>query len=339
MRENDGLQAHNLSSWWRLFCSSYEELIQSITNPVRASYSLLDLGETSLTINNNNNNNIASEPLEIIREDLQLANPRNEVLECSFWRRKSASVLFASGAAHNAHWRASINSYRNSIDSVDGGSSGSGRWSTVSDPAEELSLVSPAAFDAATSDPCIIYLHEMSSSRKECVYLREKILSAGFSLFAIDFSGSGMSGGDRVSFGHFEQDDLRAVLDYLYASGRASKVGIWGRGIGGAATLLHLRSSGSFHYKSLMLSKKHAQKLQVVECKETGRLLCVRPSSLRLPFRFTRTDVNNGDFVLLSIGNTLVKGMTPEQCMQLIKRNQDQRLRIAGYAKAEQGVC
>lgn len=334
MRKNDSLQANSLSTWWRLFCTSYEELIQSITNPVRASYSIMDLGEVELTIDPNkhttnslDNNN--AEPFTVVREDLQLANARNEVLECSFWHRKSAS---ATTTGDQAHWRESVSSYRSSIGSVEGRVS-------VSDPAEELMLLSPPAFAAATSAPCILYLHEMSSSRKECVYLRERILAAGFSLFALDLSGSGMSEGDRVSFGHFEQDDVRTVLDYLYATGRASCVGIWGHGIGSAAALLHLRSASSVHYKSLMLTKKQAQQLQVVEDKDTGHLLCMRPSSLRLPFRLTRTDVNNGDFVLLSIGNEPVKGMTAKQCLERIAESQDPRLRIAGYAKSDQGMC
>ncbi|KAF1329195.1 hypothetical protein FI667_g6210, partial [Globisporangium splendens] len=335
LRENDGLQAHNLSTWWRLFCTSYEELIQSITNPVRASYSLQDLGETTFTVHSKSN---PAESFEVVREDLQLRNVRNEVLECSFWQRKPSS---ASSVPLVPHWRASVHSYRRvSVDSVDSIGDGN-RWSTVSDPTMpiamgELLTLSPAAYQAAMAPPCIVYLHEMSSSRKECVYLREKILAAGFSLFALDLSGSGMSEGDRVSFGYFEQDDLRAVMDYLYATGRASCVGIWGRGIGGAATLLHLRQARGFQYKSLLLPKKDAKKLQVVEDKATGQLLCVRPSSLRLPFRFTRTDVQNGDFVLLSVGNVPVKGLSVEQCMQLIKRNDDPRLRIAGYVKAKQ---
>ncbi|GAB9465512.1 hypothetical protein Gpo141_00002919 [Globisporangium polare] len=337
MRKSDSLQANSLSTWWRLFCTSYEELIQSITNPMRASYSIMDLGENEFTIDPSKCTQISSldsssmEPFVVVRDDLQLANARNEVLECSFWHRKAASTATSTTGDQQAHWRESVSSYRSSIGSVNEGSRAS-----ASDPAEELMLLSPPAFAAATSAPCILYLHEMSSSRKECVYLRERILAAGFSLFSLDLSGSGMSEGDRVSFGHFEQDDVRAVLDYLYATGRASRVGIWGHGIGSASALLHLRSAESFHYKSLMLTKKQAQQLQVVEDKETGHLLCMRPSSLRLPFRLTRTDVNNGDFVLLSIGNVPVKGMTAKQCLERIAESQDRRLRIAGYAKSDQ---
>lgn len=329
MRKNDGLQATSLASWWRLFCASYEELIQSITTPVRADYSLADLGESEFVVTPETD----GEPFAVVREDLQLTNVRNEALACSFWRRKDGSGPRAIGGGGGfGHWRESVSSYhRSSVDST-----ASGRLSSA-DPAEELLLLSPPAFAAATADPCVVYLHEMSSSRKECVYMREAVLAAGFSLFALDLSGSGMSEGSRVSFGHFEQDDVRAVLDFLYATGRASKVSIWGRGIGGAAALLHLRSAAALHYKSLMLTKAQALELQVVEDKETGKLLCVRPPTLRLPFRFTRTDVSNGDFMLLSIGNELVAGLSPAQCMQRIRDCKDARLRIAGYAKSETG--
>lgn len=325
MRKSDSLQANSLSSWWRLFCESYEELIQSITNPVRASYTVADLGETTFTVTPR-----TGAPFTATREDLQLANARNEVLECSFWRRTDRLHCDApaiSGTAVATHWRESVSSAtyaRSSIDSLDA--------------ADELQQLSPAAYAAASADPCIVYLHDMSSSRKECVYLRDEVLATGFSLFALDLSGSGMSEGDRVSFGYFEQDDVRAVLDHLYATGRASRVGIWGRGIGGTAALLHLRRARDVHYKSLLLTKTQALALQIVQDAETGKLLCVRPSSLRLPFRCTRADVSNGDFELLSIGNVSVAGLSPSQCQQRICDAPDARVRIAGFAKADRGA-
>ena len=48
-----------------------------------------------------------------------------------------------------------------------------------------------------------------------------------------------MSEGDYVSLGHYEKDDLSAVVDFLRQSGRVSTLGLWGRSMGAATALQH----------------------------------------------------------------------------------------------------
>lgn len=283
MRRSD-MDGSGLSAWWHLFRSSYKELVDSIAFPSRADYSLDDLGPPSFVIKR------ATGEVEIVREDIQLRNVRQEKLECSLWR-----------------------------------------------PAGETSAGTGPESDS-TSWPCIVYLHGMSSSRKECVYVRDRVLASGFSLFALDLSGSGKSEGDRVSFGHFEQDDLRKAVDYLYATGKASAVGLWGRGFGGATALLHARTALSTSYKTWTMSKREAKKLRIVEDKYTGHLLCARPSSVGLPFRMTRIDATNGDFVMLSVGNIPVDGMDADSCLRLIEQMPEDVIRIAGYTQVPTGM-
>lgn len=178
--------------------------------------------------------------------------------------------------------------------------------------------------------PCILYLHGMSSSRKEVIYIRDKILSTGFSLFALDLSGSGKSEGEHVTYGHNEKEDVRAVMDFLFASNKASAVGIWGRCIGGAAALLHLRDTQSFQYKTSITTKTQALQLVVQEDSETGYLLIAEPSRY-LPFRLTTTSARNGDFVILSVGATMVRHMSVTAFYQLIRDQPEETIRIAGY--------
>ncbi|OWY90825.1 hypothetical protein PHMEG_00040866, partial [Phytophthora megakarya] len=135
-----------------------------------------------------------------------------------------------------------------------------------------------------------------------------------------DLSGSGLSGGDRVSFGYFEHDDLRTVADYLYGTGRASAVGVWGRDIGSAAALLHVKKRMSYHYETMTMSRKDAKKLDVVEDKENKHILCVRPVT-GLQFRFSKYSAANGDFVLLAVDNVPVQGLSPGKCYRLIRRS------------------
>ncbi len=64
------------------------------------------------------------------------------------------------------------------------------------------------------------------------------LLPQSISVFAFDFSGSGLSDGETISLGFYEQDDLMAVIEYLRASGLVSRIGLWGRSMGAATSVL-----------------------------------------------------------------------------------------------------
>ncbi|CAH0493967.1 unnamed protein product [Peronospora farinosa] len=300
------LNTNSLGSWWKLFNETYEEMVQSIANPVRAEYSVRELGDRQFTLDTD-----GSECHEFVREDFYLPNIRGEQLACSFWRRREV---------------------RNADPIVDLASSFS------STPKEKMSVGCSMGDNASTNsscnpswrsqhtngsldvDPCIIYVHGMSSSRKECVYFHRKVLARGFSLFAMDLSGSGLSGGDSVSFGYFECDDVRTVVDYLYATGRASAVGIWGRDIGSAAALLHVKERMPYYYTTLIVSKSDAVKLDIVENEADHHILCVPPSK-GLNFRLNKYSAAHGDFVLLAIDTIPVQGLSAATCYRLIQQS------------------
>ncbi|GMF40790.1 unnamed protein product [Phytophthora fragariaefolia] len=306
-----GLHANSLGSWWQLFSDTYEQLVQSIASPVRAKYAVRELGDRHFTLAT-----ASSAGEDFVREDFHLQNPRGEPLACSFWRRKvvrdadpiadlaSASSSSALSAEED---KAAPCAAEEIADNVSTDSSNSS-WSSQQ-TAVPLGV-----------GPCIIYLHGMSSSRKECVYLHQKVLAAGFSLFAVDLSGSGLSGGDRVSFGYFEHDDLRTIVDYLYATGRAPAVGVWGRDIGSAAALLHVKERMPYRYQTMAISNKEAKKLEVVEDKENRQILCIPPLK-GLHFRFSKYSASNGDFVLLGVDNVPVQGLSPAMCYRMIRRS------------------
>lgn len=47
-------------------------------------------------------------------------------------------------------------------------------------------------------------------------------------LFCFDFAGCGLSGGDYISLGWYERDDVELVVDWLRKSDRVSTIGLWG---------------------------------------------------------------------------------------------------------------
>merc|ERR1719203_2648712 len=57
-------------------------------------------------------------------------------------------------------------------------------------------------------------------------------------VFCFDFAGSGLSGGDYVSFGLHEEKDLTAVVRHLRTSGLTTAIALWGRSMGAVAAIL-----------------------------------------------------------------------------------------------------
>lgn len=316
------LHANSLGTWWQLFSDTYEELVQSVASPVRAQYAVRELGDQRFSLETTNGTE------DFTREDFKLRNNRRERLACSFWRRKvlrdADPIAEIDSVSSSEEEKASVAcSMEDPADSASTDSSDAS-WSS-----QHASRMQP--------DPCIVYLHGMSSSRKECVYLHRRVLAAGFSLFAVDLSGSGLSGGDRVSFGYFEHDDVRTVVDYLYATGRASAVGLWGRDIGSAAALLHVKERMPYQYETMTVSRKEAKKLEVVEDKDNHHILCIPPLT-GLNFRFSKYSASHGDFVLLAVDNVPIQGLSAAACYRLIRKAKGGSVQLQGFKRSSRSA-
>jgi len=110
--------------------------------------------------------------------------------------------------------------------------------------------------------PCVVYCHGNSGCRLDCEGLLDPLLGRGISVFAFDFAGSGLSEGDFVSLGHFEQQDIGVVFSYLKRSG-SGPVALWGRSMGAAAALLFAAQSRAV--AALVLDSPFASLQQVSE--------------------------------------------------------------------------
>lgn len=87
--------------------------------------------------------------------------------------------------------------------------------------------------------PLVIYAHGNSSCRVGALENLQVVLSEGACYLAFDCAGSGMSDGEHVTLGHFEKDDLAAVIDHVRAEGKTTTIAVWGRSMGAATALLH----------------------------------------------------------------------------------------------------
>ncbi|XVF38118.1 hypothetical protein REPUB_Repub20aG0070900 [Reevesia pubescens] len=87
--------------------------------------------------------------------------------------------------------------------------------------------------------PCVIYCHGNSGCRADASEAAIILLRSNITVFTLDFSGSGLSGGEHVTLGWNEKDDLKAVVDYLRADGNVSLIGLWGRSMGSVTSLMY----------------------------------------------------------------------------------------------------
>ncbi|XP_057429313.1 uncharacterized protein LOC130722568 isoform X2 [Lotus japonicus] len=87
--------------------------------------------------------------------------------------------------------------------------------------------------------PCVIYCHGNSGCRVDASEAAVVLLPSNITVFTMDFSGSGISGGEHVTLGCNEKDDLRAVVNYLRTDGNVSRIGLWGRSMGAVTSLMY----------------------------------------------------------------------------------------------------
>jgi pimeloyl-ACP methyl ester carboxylesterase len=65
------------------------------------------------------------------------------------------------------------------------------------------------------------------------------LIPSNITLFCFDFAGCGMSGGEYISLGWHEREDLNMIVEYLRKERRCSTIGLWGRSMGAVTALLH----------------------------------------------------------------------------------------------------
>eukprot|EP00668_Euglena_longa_P018950 GGOE01023613.1.p1 GENE.GGOE01023613.1~~GGOE01023613.1.p1 ORF type:complete len:561 (+),score=97.09 GGOE01023613.1:47-1684(+) len=83
----------------------------------------------------------------------------------------------------------------------------------------------------------VIYLHGNASCRVEAMELLPHCLPRNLAVVAFDFAGCGQSGGDYISLGHFEAEDVAAVVDALRKQPTTGHFVLWGRSMGAVTAL------------------------------------------------------------------------------------------------------
>ncbi len=83
-------------------------------------------------------------------------------------------------------------------------------------------------------------MHGNAGNKTEAYDLIDLLAPNGISLFTFDFSGCGNSEGEWVTLGWKEKQDLEAVISHLHSLGTVSKIGLWGRSMGAATSIMYM---------------------------------------------------------------------------------------------------
>ena len=183
----------------------WQQLLDAITRPPRDAYS-----EDTLVGGSRGSFRLALPGYPVgkfYRESVILTNPRGQKLICSHYRccREGMS---RPGTAERGD---------------DGGNG----------------VTDNEASTAPSSSPVVIYLHSNSGSQRDAEEILFTVLQYNMSVFALDFAGSGLSEGEYVTLGAYEQHDVQTAVDYLRSLPSVSTIGLWGRSMGAVTALLY----------------------------------------------------------------------------------------------------
>jgi uncharacterized protein len=85
----------------------------------------------------------------------------------------------------------------------------------------------------------MIICHGLGADKWTMLKVANVYMEAGFNTLFYDHTRHGSSGGDLISYGHFEKLDLQQVVEYTKERFPGGKIGIHGESFGGATSLMH----------------------------------------------------------------------------------------------------
>ena len=95
----------------------------------------------------------------------------------------------------------------------------------------------------------IIFLHGVGGCKEQLLGAAEWLGVRGYNTVLYDSRAQGSSGGEFVSYGYYEREDVSAVIDTIQVRfGRHLPIGIWGNSFGGAVAILALEKDSRLDF-------------------------------------------------------------------------------------------
>jgi fermentation-respiration switch protein FrsA (DUF1100 family) len=114
----------------------------------------------------------------------------------------------------------------------------------------------PAANGAGATAPTVILVHGFSTNKSGVIRYGEG-LHESFNLVAFDMRNGGRSTGTQTTAGVLEQDDLRAIIDWLVQEKDPTWIGVLGNSMGAATAISEARTDD--RVQALALDSMHTR--------------------------------------------------------------------------------
>ena len=118
-------------------------------------------------------------------------------------------------------------------------------------PKEEIWISSPHGYKIScvllkphAEKKYVIFSHGVTESKMSSIKYANLFLKRGFNAIIYDQRRHGKTGGTTTSYGYFEKDDLKAIVDWLKDREDDILLGIHGESMGAATTLLYAGELG-----------------------------------------------------------------------------------------------
>jgi pimeloyl-ACP methyl ester carboxylesterase len=122
----------------------------------------------------------------------------------------------------------------------------------------------PSAADIGPAGPTVVLAHGWGSNKSRMLRYVE-LLRSSHNVVAFDFRHHGQSGGETTTQGLLEQQDLRAVLDWLERSKAPAQIALFGESMGGATAVNVARDDP--RVDALILDSTHATLMGAIEAR------------------------------------------------------------------------
>jgi fermentation-respiration switch protein FrsA (DUF1100 family) len=113
----------------------------------------------------------------------------------------------------------------------------------------------PSGNGSGPTGPTVVLVHGHGANKSGMLEFAA-VLHDEYNVVMFDFRNHGQSGGTQTTLGVLEQDDLRAVVDWVDANKKPEQIAVLGVSMGGATALAEAVSDG--HVDALILDSTHA---------------------------------------------------------------------------------
>eukprot|EP00761_Pharyngomonas_kirbyi_P000292 gb/GECH01000292.1/.p1 GENE.gb/GECH01000292.1/~~gb/GECH01000292.1/.p1 ORF type:complete len:410 (+),score=56.03 gb/GECH01000292.1/:1-1230(+) len=139
--------------------------------------------------------------------------------------------------------------------------------------------------------PCVIYCHGNCGCRCDALDAVQVLLPYNITVLSFDFSGSGLSEGEYVSLGFYEQQDVLKVVDYLWKTNTVSKIGLWGRSMGAATSLMYASRTGRHDVSAICCDSPFTSLEEIIQDLVETHKAWVPKMAVRIAVRALRSSI------------------------------------------------